>query len=168
MTVPPTPYQTTCQVRMSGTTIHKYMQICMVLQPDVCHIQNAGYTRVRTYITESDLEIYPSIPSILIQFIRRGINHVHEKPSTKNHSTRYALNHFFRWILHPQDHQRGSRSLRRAGSDDIVRLPDLTDSAPSVIYVDAALRDEQQLTCYVRRTIIIWSPAIATIHQRRK
>ncbi len=46
------------QVRMSGTTIRKSMQNCMVLQPDVCHMQNVGYTQVRTYITESNLEIY--------------------------------------------------------------------------------------------------------------
>ncbi len=88
-----------------------------------------------------------------------GARHCHGKPSPKNHSTRHALNrdHFFRWILHPQDHQHGSRSLRGAGSGDIVRLSALTGGAPSVIYVDAALWEEQQPTCHVRRTITIWS-----------
>ena len=60
----------TCQVRMSDTTIQKYMQVCMVLQPDVCRMQNVGYTRVRTYITESNLEIYTSMPSTRIEFIQ--------------------------------------------------------------------------------------------------
>ena len=54
----------------SDATIHKSMHICMVLQPDVYHIQNAGYTRGRTYITETDLEIYTSRPSTLFKFIR--------------------------------------------------------------------------------------------------
>ena len=70
MSVPPTTYQTNCQVTMSDVTLHKSMQICMVVQQDVYRIQIAGYTRARTYITETDLEIYTSRPSILFKFIR--------------------------------------------------------------------------------------------------
>jgi hypothetical protein len=99
-----------------------------------------------------------------------GARHCHGKPSPKNHYTRYALNrdHFFRWILHPQDHQRGSRSLRRAGSGDIVRPPSLTSGASSVIYVDAALRDQHRPTCHVRCSITIRSRTIAIINCRWK
>ncbi len=55
---------------MSDVTIHKSMQICMVLQPDVYRIQNARYTRARSYITENDLEIYTSRSLAPFQFIR--------------------------------------------------------------------------------------------------
>ena len=91
MTLPPTTYQTTSQVRMSGNTVHKYMQICMVQQPDVCHMQNVGYTRVRTYITESNLEICTSIPSTQIQFIRGRQFHSINLQTTKTYRTWHPL-----------------------------------------------------------------------------
>ncbi len=64
--------------------------------------------------------------------------------------------------------QCGSRRLRQAGTGDIVCLFGLPGGAPSVIYVDVTLRDEQQPTCHVRRIMNKWSRAIEIIHQPQK
>ena len=52
---------------------HPFIRICAIFHcftADVYHPQNAGYTRARTYITETDLETCISGPSTLIWFIR--------------------------------------------------------------------------------------------------
>ena len=70
MNLPPTGSST----RLSKLESHQFRresaQYSIVSLPDVYHLQNAGYTGARTYITETDLTTCISGPSTLIQSIR--------------------------------------------------------------------------------------------------
>ncbi len=56
MSVPPTTHHIYSQARESDATLHESTQYSIIQQPDVYHPQNDGYTRGRTYITETDLK----------------------------------------------------------------------------------------------------------------
>ncbi len=75
MSVPPTTSQINCQARESGVPFQESTRYSIISQSDVYRLQNVGYIRAQTCITQTDLEICISGSSTLIQFIRRCLFH---------------------------------------------------------------------------------------------
>ena len=60
MSVPPTSSQTDCHARESDAPCQESTRYPIISQPDVYRLQNAGYIRAPTYITQINLEMYIS------------------------------------------------------------------------------------------------------------